>query len=564
MSGVRAGNHSTDRAVQEVNAPGTLGRRWNTDMSREMSDVLNAVTERLLVLAAEDERLRLELQALAKHMLRVLDRPVERAKPEPREEAIEAAPAAPVVPAPSADADGKQAPEDGQAASPTQDTAFRPAPAAIKGPTPSPRDPEPQLGDNERLVDWRAYSAAEDAELPLIERRARLKAEASRWQATREQLIGDGADYVSEIVPQDQDIIERAKALPDCFLWMCRPSESTPPDSYLWEDLAGCFDALASAAAFTHQAIDDFDREPAAMERALDLLAEAQSAVRMGVVSVGYGWDPDQKKVYNWLRRIGREYQVYIQRYMRVDDPADPTAWGDLHERIEAADADFQQTRRTEKERQNRFNRIRYHLKLIRDERGGDHDWQRIAETCDEMVAHGVPPSSRELRNLLLPVVDQIPDLGEPPEGFRLVLRELDHYLASRPTAPQTSTAAAEPTEEVRRAAQLLGGRSLLLIGGEARPGAQQALEKAFDLKQCIWLEAKEHQSLSTFEPHVANPDVELVVLAIRWSSHSFGDVKQYCDQYGKPLVRLPAGYNPNQVALQIVQQCSEQLQSGA
>ena len=48
-----------------------------------------------------------------------------------------------------------------------------------------------------------------------------------------------------------------------------------------------------------------------------------------------------------------------------------------------------------------------------------------------------------------------------------------------------------------------------------------------------------------------------LVVLAIRWSSHSFGDVKGYCDQYGKPLVRLPAGYNPNQVAVQVLSQAS-------
>jgi hypothetical protein len=49
-------------------------------------------------------------------------------------------------------------------------------------------------------------------------------------------------------------------------------------------------------------------------------------------------------------------------------------------------------------------------------------------------------------------------------------------------------------------------------------------------------------------------------VLAIRWSSHSYGDVKQFCDQYGKPLVRLPAGYNPNQVAVHILSQCSDRL----
>src|SRR5262249_32543970 len=65
------------------------------------------------------------------------------------------------------------------------------------------------------------------------------------------------------------------------------------------------------------------------------------------------------------------------------------------------------------------------------------------------------------------------------------------------------------------------------------------------------------------FEPYVARPDVAVVVLAIRWSSHSFGEVKEFCDQYGKPLGRLPGGYNPNQVALQILGQCSERLRAG-
>jgi hypothetical protein len=49
--------------------------------------------------------------------------------------------------------------------------------------------------------------------------------------------------------------------------------------------------------------------------------------------------------------------------------------------------------------------------------------------------------------------------------------------------------------------------------------------------------------------------------LAIRWSSHSFGEVKAMCGRHGKPFVRLPAGYNPDQVAQQILAQCSEALQ---
>jgi hypothetical protein len=49
-------------------------------------------------------------------------------------------------------------------------------------------------------------------------------------------------------------------------------------------------------------------------------------------------------------------------------------------------------------------------------------------------------------------------------------------------------------------------------------------------------------------------------LLAIRWASHGFGDVKPLCDRHGKLLVRLPGGYNANQVAAQILAQCSEHL----
>ena len=36
--------------------------------------------------------------------------------------------------------------------------------------------------------------------------------------------------------------------------------------------------------------------------------------------------------------------------------------------------------------------------------------------------------------------------------------------------------------------------------------------------------------------------------------------MRQFCEAHGKPLVRLPAGYNPNQVAAQVLAQCSNQL----
>ncbi len=163
--------------------------------------------------------------------------------------------------------------------------------------------------------------------------------------------------------------------------------------------------------------------------------------------------------------------------------------------------------------------------------------------------------------DLLLPVLDDMP--VELPKNVSLVLKEIDRFISSRPEKPDPQAAAAQ-SHEVRRVRDLLKGRAVVMIGGDKRPFSADALIDSFGLKDLIWIETREHQTHTVFEPQVARPDVVLVLLAIRWSSHSFGEVKEYCDKYGKPLVHLPAGYNPNQVAFHILNQVGERLRETA
>ena len=125
---------------------------------------------------------------------------------------------------------------------------------------------------------------------------------------------------------------------------------------------------------------------------------------------------------------------------------------------------------------------------------------------------------------------------------------------------PEEATRGEDWTAEVSEARRLLGGRGVVLIGGSCRPAAAAALRAALGTDDLTWIETKEHQSVASFASAIARPEVALVLLAIRWSSHSFGEVKRFCDRLGKPLVRLPGGYGPNQVAAQILAQCSHQL----
>src|SRR5690606_1470755 len=115
------------------------------------------------------------------------------------------------------------------------------------------------------------------------------------------------------------------------------------------------------------------------------------------------------------------------------------------------------------------IDRIRPHLEAILAGRGTEHDWNVLVEAVDEMVAEGLPPSNKVIRDLLMPVLDDLPDRDDLPPGLRLVLREIDRTLATVANGGE-AVVAHEPTDEVKEAARLLSGRTVVLIGGVRRP----------------------------------------------------------------------------------------------
>ncbi len=498
---------------------------------------LGGALERLAVLAKTDPELRGRLRELGKALLGI---------------AAEPAPTAPV-----------NLPPPPPSPAPAPPREERPAPPPVHIPRlperATPLPPEPPAAPPAPPAPAWTLRPVSPEDLVVIEERCRLKAEGVRWAAERRRLIRDGADFAIAIEPKDRDIIERARRLPDCFLWMCHRDAPVPADWSLYDQLAGCFDAAASAVALLN-AIAQSPEGQDVIAQALDLAAEAQSALRVAIVNLDARPDGDQIKIFAYLRATGSERQIFIPRFMRVDDPADPAGWADLQERIAQLDAALQAGRERGKKQRKQIGKARYHLGRITNHPGPEiaADWERVVAIVDELVSDGVPPSNREIRDLLLPVLDDLPeDLGTT-RNFQLVLREIDRFLSSRPEPAEAGTAA-PLSEAVRKAAGLLRGRAMLLIGGERRPHAAEALTEALGLTELIWMEGRE-QSYAAFEPHVARPDVAVVILAIRWSSHGFGEVKEFCDKYGKPLVRLPAGYNPNQVAYHILTQVGDRL----
>jgi hypothetical protein len=524
-------------------------------MSRWEMKIITAEAQRLLALAAEDADLRADLRALAEEILATTEgsQPDDATSmPSHAGATSERSPKA-TGPPPVADAGVPHGPTTQEAAQVDRPRGSGPLRELTLGRS------RPSPVEIHHLQGAIAGAVASDADLPEIEARCRLKAEGARRAAAHQRPNCEWADLHDDFASQGPEITAWADRLTDCFYWMNSSESSQPANIGSLDNVGGCFEAVAEALSLVRAISDDHQGNQNFLERVLPLVAEAQSALRASIQAVHGDDDPDQLEVFEWLKMTAARHHVYIKRYMRADDQADAARWTNLIDRIERVEVGH---RKRLKDQGPFFDHLRSQLKVIQEDKGTEQDWRKVIETVEGMVSEGIPPSNREIRELLLSVIDELPDRDDLPSGFRLVLREIDRFLATR-TLPSGKEVTHEPTVDVKEARRLLAGRSAMLIGGICRRDSQKMLKAALGLKELSWIETREHQSVGSFEPAVARPDVALVLLAIRWSSHAFGDVKQLCERYGKPLVRLPGGYSPNQVAAQILAQCSGQLSAG-
>jgi hypothetical protein len=400
-------------------------------------------------------------------------------------------------------------------------------------------------------------------ELSMIVTRSRLKGEACRWAINRRLQLDQGADFEAAVRPRDAELIARARTMPSCFLWQLHPHMASE-DAEL-ETLAGCFENLAAAAELCELIYDKHTDDLDLREESYLLLAESQSALRVAMTQAGQRPDSDQNDAFHWLRRRTHEDRILVPRFMRLNDPASPAEWMELASRIDDLHFQFESLESQSREHRRLFGKARFHgrkIKRIRVEDSHD-DWRTMLGAIDQLIANGVPPSDRSLREILIPIVDRMPDEAEVPPSAALALREVDRFLSTREGEERYEPPARVLSADVAEATRLMRGRVAVLIGGQSRAKSKAALEEAMDLHELRWIPSEPHESISKFEPAIARPETALVMLAIRWASHSFEGVKDLCEKYGKPYVRLPGGYGPNQVARQIVMQVSEQLRAG-
>ena len=400
---------------------------------------------------------------------------------------------------------------------------------------------------------------AELSELSLLEQRCRLKAKACDWAAERIRLQNEGADFQVEIAPFDREIIEQGSQLA-CTLWMSRPTFVVPPDLALLDSVGKCFESLAESLRIANQVQTELNGDGHASVEVLNLVVEAQSALRAAVQRVGGPADVDQTSAFIWAREQATALHVYVERYLVADDLADPDRAEDLLHRLRDLEERVGAQATTQRRRKRLFKKLQFTTSQLKtgDEQERGCVWKTIVATVDELVGTGIPPSDTKFREILRPVLDDMPQLEDLPQSFQLVQREATRFVGASAERPKSVAQALRP--EVTKVARLLRGKKAVLIGGDIRPDRKAALERAFGLSELIWLPASLGPSAAAFAPYIGRPEVAVVLLAIRFSPHSFGDVREFCDRYSKPLVWLPGGYGTNQIAQQIMSQCSGRL----
>lgn len=400
------------------------------------------------------------------------------------------------------------------------------------------------------------------AELEVYARRLELKADACAWAVRRYDADAAGEGFAP--VKAEYDALRaRADTMQPCYLWMIhKDTLFIARDD--WERLEACYRACAEAL----RCIVDYPEEYERSADLLRLLGEAQSAIRAAMSACGAHpvWnDLDQQFVFDWCRDEGTRRQVFNE-FLALNRLADPSLHAGLRARIANARREIADARETRRKRRRGLNTIRYHIGQLRDDaEHAAHHWQRIAEGAAEVLASGAAPSDPELVSALAPVADDLPAEFVEHDGLRAVLRHVDDQLAAADRQAEESAAERrEPTPEILRVREALRGTTVVLIGGNPRRHAAETIEREFELAKLDWLDSREHASIAPFESSIARRETRLVIVMIRWSSHSFEEVQEMCERYGKVYVRLPGGYNPAQIAHQILEQASAQLGLGS
>ena len=440
--------------------------------------------------------------------------------------------------------------------------------------------------------------------LSIVVTRARWKASACRLalqrledrKAPEEQRAALEALATS----REKSLRSRLSALPDTSAWMLDVpfgKRVTEPDAFDVDaaaakklaNIADCYETVATGAEIAME-LDESGvfrgGPPAAF---LYLLAESQSALLHSLHEAPTRTDSDQRDVFLWLKDQTTRYRIYVDRHMRLDDPADIADSASLQERLRRAAREAVEERAQRRERGQRLSKVRYHVgKIVADSSPPHSEVKSLRLAVERWSAAGHALNERSIVDALRPLREHAvgladsdgkddvfellaesglaPGVAESSDGTR------DHVVtpaASGGAAPESASASNQRDAEKASALmsevrELLSGRRVTLCCEPTAEVDLDALREALGPGQLVRLdlalEGSDHRAI--LDSLLAEAETDLVLLGIRLPAEEYQRFKEACLEQQKPFVRLPGPFHGPVIAHQISRQVGWRLRS--
>lgn len=257
-------------------------------------------------------------------------------------------------------------------------------------------------------------------------------------------------------------------------------------------------------------------------------------------------WDSQQKDLHARLEKM--EPPSFVTRWWKRTDP--PPA-EELRKRGGQLAEEVNNLRRAKERAEATTNAMADLKDYMAEAVSSNFDEDVLRAKITAAMDAGVPPSHRELRNLLA--------------GYRFVLegvnhrdvQKLDQYLQkdaleviAKKKAPVELTLEEEDPDLAMKVLALLPhttGKTLMFVGGSKGQGwRKDEYIRILGLKDMIWPDAEEGTKVTDLSGKVSKADI--VCLLIRFSRHSYKSVLDEAKSQGKETVTLPRGYGVNTV----------------
>lgn len=400
--------------------------------------------------------------------------------------------------------------------------------------------------DSARTERWARESRSID--MAQVKARSSWKEAALRFAA--ERLKRDG-DPTGEMAKTEADLRAQRAQLEDAYPWMLDSSLGGNSEAML--DAADCYGVVVFVAQNVQELTENGAMEGGAPSELLYLVAEAQSALLSALGRLGQRTDSDQRDLFLWLKDQTHRHRIYVDRHMRLEDPADAQGSADRLRRLAERFRLMASGAEASRERTQLLNKVRFHtLKCLEHQRILEGDATTLVATLGRWRELGLPRSDRSLQELLGSISDLAE--GELAQGIAWVTEG----ERNNETKNQERRSA---TEEVRA---LLNQREVLALALDEMACDKKKLADSLALSRVHARVIPETPDEGQLAKWIDDSPNSLVLLGRRLDEGAYDTFKRLCLERGRLFVRLPEGFEPEHVARQVLRQVGWRLRPAA